>query len=79
MSLFVDVFLCRAKWALEWFHQIFSVQHELEENRKQFDRRITVAILDAGIDATHKEMQKAKAQGSTSAYCRKDFLRAMTQ
>jgi subtilisin family serine protease len=51
--------ISRAKWADEWFNgedKLKRVHKCVEENRKDDDRRIRIAILDTGIDSLQTEM-----------------------
>jgi hypothetical protein len=55
--------LCRAKWADRWFDILNSTVYQVtDENRKENQKRVRVAILDTGVDATHPVIHAAQKQ-----------------
>lgn len=47
----------RAKWADEWFYRLAYAYKIVGDNRKDNAKRIKIAILDSGIDGTHKDIK----------------------
>ena len=53
----------RAIWADDWFTLLQTVVHPvIQENRKTNQKRVRVAVLDTGVDATHPEIELALSE-----------------
>ena len=60
---------CRARWADDWFRALEAVVFPvIDGNRKENQRRVRVALLDTGVDTTHREIKHALEQKKIVAY-----------
>lgn len=59
----------RSKWADDWFQTLECAVHPVVNgNRKDNQRRVRIAILDTGVDATHPQIQVAWDSNRIVAY-----------
>ena len=57
-SLSASVNRDRAAWADQWFGRFRPLHAVFDENRKDSQRNVKIAILDTGIDFSHTEFQQ---------------------
>lgn len=59
----------RSKWADDWFQTLESVVHPvIDENRKDDQKRVRIAILDTGVDISHPKIRAAQDTNRIVAY-----------
>lgn len=53
--------ICRSKWADRWFQILQCTVHSvIGEHRKNSQKRVTIAILDTGIDISHPQIEEVQ-------------------
>ena len=61
--------MCRTKWADDWFRTLESVVHPvIDENRKDGQKRVRIAILDTGVDMAHPQIRAARDANRIGAF-----------